>query len=72
MEKIALIVQLVSSVLLIVLVLIQQRGATLDQAFGGSGTFFADRRGVEKTLFSFTVITAVVFVLASLAHLFIR
>ena len=48
-----------SAVIMVVLVLIQTRGASLGAGFGGSGELYTQRRGVEKNLFS---VAATVFV----------
>jgi preprotein translocase subunit SecG len=51
-----------SAVIMVVLVLIQTRGASLGAGFGGSGELYTQRRGVEKNLFSITIVSATVFV----------
>jgi preprotein translocase subunit SecG len=51
-----------SAVIMVVLVLIQTRGASLGAGFGGSGELYTQRRGVEKNLFSITIVAATVFV----------
>ena len=56
------IVTVVSSVILVIAVLLQQRGATLGAGFGASGELYTTRRGFDKNLFDVTVIMAVVFV----------
>lgn len=53
---------IVSGFLMIVLILLQQRGATLGAGFGASGELYTERRGVEKSIFRATVFFAVVFV----------
>lgn len=53
---------IVSGFLMIVLILLQQRGATLGAGFGASGELYTERRGVEKSVFRATVFFAVVFV----------
>ena len=53
-----------SVVLLIILVLIQTRGASLGAGFGGSGEIHTTRRGADKTLHQITIVTAVTFVLS--------
>lgn len=63
------VVTFVSAVLLILLVLLQQRGASLGAGFGGSGELYTERRGLEKSLYNATIVVAVVFVLAILAIL---
>ncbi len=57
------------SFLLIVGVVLQQRGANLGGAFGGDNfaSTFYKRRGAEKFLFNGTVVVAVLLVLAAIA-----
>ncbi|KKW46685.1 MAG: preprotein translocase subunit SecG [Candidatus Liptonbacteria bacterium RIFCSPLOWO2_01_FULL_56_20] len=56
------ITQVVVSVLLIVLILLQERSAGLSGIFGGeSGGFYQTRRGMEKLIFWGTIVLAVVF-----------
>jgi len=62
---------LVSGALMIILVLLQQRGASLGAGFGGSGELYTTRRGLEKSIFNVTIIFASVFVLSILALLLI-
>lgn len=58
-----------SAVLMIIAVLLQQRGASLGAGFGGSGELYTTRRGIDKSLFEVTIVLAVVFVLSILAGL---
>jgi len=51
-----------SAILLIILILVQTRGASLGAGFGGSGELYTARRGVEKNIFQITIIVAVIFV----------
>jgi preprotein translocase subunit SecG len=53
--------QLVVSIMLIISILLQSRGASLSGVFGGSNTVFRTKRGVEKILFTTTVILAIIF-----------
>ena len=62
---------LVSAALIILLVLLQQRGASLGAGFGGSGELYTTRRGLDKSLFNATVVLVVVFVLSILGLLLI-
>ena len=39
--------------------MLQARGTGLSQIFGGEGNVFRTRRGIEKNLFTFTIINAV-------------
>lgn len=63
------IVVVASGVLMVVSILLQQRGASLGAGFGSSGELFTTRRGVDKNLFEVTIVFAVIFVLAILAGL---
>jgi preprotein translocase subunit SecG len=61
--------QMLISLILIVVVLLQTRGTDVGAAFGGgsSGSTFRTRRGLEKTLFQLTIVLAVIFVAISAA-----
>lgn len=61
------IVQIIISVALIVSILLQVRGAGLGSVFGGTGTVFKTRRGIDRLLFRMTIVFAVVFALVSIA-----
>ncbi len=65
------IVTVASAIILVVSVLLQQRGATLGAGFGASGELYTTRRGFDKNLFDLTVIMAVVFVGSILVSLII-
>lgn len=58
-----------SAVLMVVAILLQQRGATLGAGFGSSGELYTARRGVDKSLFEVTIVLAVIFVLSILVGL---
>jgi protein translocase SecG subunit len=53
--------QIASSVLLIILILLQARGVGLGSTFGGEGNFYFTKRGAEKSIFILTIISAVAF-----------
>ncbi len=55
------IIQIVISVLLIISVVLQQRGSSIGVAFGGTGETYRSKRGVEKLLFYATLILAALF-----------
>ncbi len=57
------IVLTITSVALIASILMQSRGAGLGSVFGGTGTVFKTRRGIEKLLSYFTAYAAVFFAL---------
>jgi preprotein translocase subunit SecG len=60
------IVQVILAVFLIVLILFQSKGAGLGSVFGGTESVFTTRRGIERTLFMFTIYTAAAFLVFSL------
>jgi protein translocase SecG subunit len=62
--------EIILSILLIVGIVLQQRGANLGGAFGGDNfaSTFYKRRGAEKFLFNATILTAVLLVLAAIAN----
>lgn len=61
----------VSAILSILLILLQQRGASLGAGFGGSGELNTERRGLEKSLFSATIVFVTIFVFSILAILIV-
>jgi preprotein translocase subunit SecG len=52
---------MISAVALIISILLQARGAGLGSVFGGTGTVFKTRRGIDRLLFRLTIIFMVVF-----------
>ena len=62
-------VTLGSAVLMIIAILLQQRGASLGAGFGSSGELVTTRRGFDKNLFDVTIVFAVIFVLSILASM---
>jgi len=64
-----LVGQIIVSILLVILIIPQGQGGGLGTAFGSS-TSYHTRRGLEKTIFSLTVVMAVIFTSLSVASLF--
>ncbi len=63
------IVQIILSIVLTVLVLVQMRNAGLGGVFGGTDSGIQHtRRGIDRLLFNLTIATAVAFGLVSLAN----
>ena len=62
--------EIVLSFLLILGIVLQQRGATLGGAFGGDNfaSTFYKRRGAEKFLFNATIVVAILLILAAIAN----
>ncbi|MCC6381491.1 MAG: preprotein translocase subunit SecG [Dehalococcoidia bacterium] len=61
------IVQIVVSVVLIVIILLQVKGSGFGAALGGmsGGSVYRTKRGLEKTLFQATIILTIVFIFVS-------
>lgn len=55
---------LVSATFSILLILLQQRGASLGAGFGSSGELYTTRRGLDKSLFNATLVFIVIFILS--------
>ncbi len=72
MKNILLFVNIILSAIIVVLILIQGRGAGLGSAWGGGGEFYQTRRGVEKFTMRLTVIFIVIFFLVSVVNLFVK
>jgi len=53
--------QIVIAVLLVISILIQAKGVGLGATFGGEGSFYRSKRGVEKLLVYLTVTFAILF-----------
>jgi preprotein translocase subunit SecG len=61
--------QIIVSIALIILILIQERSSGLSGVFGGGGgEIYSQRRGLEKSLFGLTVFLTVAFAVLSLLN----
>ena len=60
------IAQIVLSVALVLVILLQVRGGGLGGIFGQADTVFRTRRGIEKTLFQLTVVLVVLFIIVAI------
>ncbi len=60
-------IMIIVSVVLVFVILLQTKGSSFSGAFGGdTSSIYTTRRGVEKTLFQFTIGIAIFFVLVSI------
>ena len=69
MSNLLLLAQLLVSIILIVLILLQQRGTALGSAFGQEGGFYGTLRGVQKKIFWLTVVFGALFIILAVANL---
>lgn len=63
------IIQIILAILLIFVIIIQQKGTGMGGAFGGDLGFYRTKRGAEKLLFYATIVLSVCFVLSSIIGL---
>jgi protein translocase SecG subunit len=66
------LLQSIVAVAIIILILLQERSSGLSGIFGGDGGVYQTRRGVEKSVFTGTIVLGVVFVALALVHLLPR
>ena len=67
METYLNIVQIIVSVVVIIVVLLQTRGSGFSATFSSDTSIYRTRRGVERTLFNVTIGLAVLFIGVSIA-----
>lgn len=60
------IIQIILSITLVTIILMQSKGGGLSGVFGGSGSVYHTRRGVEKLLYQATIGLGIVFFLISM------
>ena len=70
-EAVLPIVQITLSILLVISIILQQRGSSLGGAFGGDNfnSAYSTRRGLEKWLFYATIVLAILFALSTFVAL---
>ena len=69
MENILNIIQIAISGLLVVAILLQQRGEALGSVFGQGGGTYGTRRGIQKKLFWATVTLGATFIILAFLNL---
>lgn len=62
---------IISAILSILLILLQQRGASLGSGSGSSAELYTTRRGLEKSMFIATIVCVVVFLSSILGILIV-
>ena len=71
MKNALLIANIITSILIVIFILIQGRGAGLGSAWGGGGEFFQTRRGIEKLTMQITVLLIIIFFVISVINFFV-
>lgn len=65
------LIQIILGILLILVIIVQQKGSGLGSSFGGDLSFYRTKRGAEKLLFYVTIAIAAAFIISSLAGLLV-
>jgi len=71
MEKIVNIAEVIVSVLLVISILLQNRGAGLSGTFGGSFGGYYTKRGFEKFIMNSAIFLSVLFILLAIAGFYL-
>jgi protein translocase SecG subunit len=71
LSDILLIIQVFALTMSVILILMQNRGAGLSSTFGGGSGVYLTRRGIEKSVVTFTVVSIIVFIIARIVALYI-
>lgn len=73
MDNTIAIAQIVVAVILMILILLQQRGTALGSAFGqDGGGAYTTQRGIQKKIFWATNVAAIIFLALAVANLIVR
>lgn len=65
------IIQIILGVLLVLIIIIQQKGSGLGASFGGDMSFYRTQRGAEKLLFYATIVIVFLFLAFAIIGLFV-
>ncbi len=69
MQNIYLVIQIFLAILIAVFILLQAQGSGLGSTWGGGGETFHTRRGVEKVIFTMTIVAIILFAAVSIVSL---
>ena len=72
MRPFLIVFQIVVSIVLIAIIIAQEKGVGLSATFGGGGEFYRSKRGIDKFLFIATLVFSVLFLLTSVAFIFVK
>jgi preprotein translocase subunit SecG len=72
MVKILSVFQIITSLALIAVILLQAQGTGLGGLFGGAGEEYRSKRGLEKTLFYITIVLSIIFLGLSLVGVAVK
>ncbi len=63
------VTQIVLSITIVMVILLQVKGGGLGGIFGQADTVFRTRRGLERTLFQLTIVLVVIFIILAIVSL---
>jgi preprotein translocase subunit SecG len=63
-------ITIISTLLLVILILIQTRGASLGAGLGGGGEVHTERRGSDKSIHNITILLVIIFAGSLVYNLF--
>jgi preprotein translocase subunit SecG len=66
------IVQIIISIALIALAVLQSRNSAVGRMFGGDSSIHRTRRGPEKTMFNVTIVLAILFFITAFVSVLIN
>ncbi len=70
MKEIIPFLQIIVSVLLVAVILLQQGGTAMGAAFGqGGDEFHSEKRGMEKSLYISTIVLGTIFIALALSNI---
>lgn len=72
MNQVLFYSQIIVSIILIVLIAIQQRGAALGAGFGGGNEVYSTRRGAQKKIYYATIGAATLFLVLGVLNIMIQ
>jgi len=71
MNTILFYLQIAISIILVVLIAIQQRGAALGAGFGGGGEIYSTKRGAQKKIHYATIVATTIFLVLGVLNILI-
>ena len=71
MNQILFYLQIAASIILIVLIAVQQRGAALGAGFGGGGEVYSTKRGAQKKIYYATIGIATIFLVLGVLNILV-
>ena len=72
MKTYLFIIQIILSIAVMALVLLQAKGSGLSGVFGGDGGVYKTRRGIERTLFNVTIGVTIAFFTVSVISVLVN